>query len=103
MGESDEKSQKVRSGDTPGELSKVRVGDDPRAPWWVNYAMRAFLVIGLPTALIAVREAKDYRFEAQRLEVEVKRVETEQKRNVIFERFEKVLYRVEKKLPDESR
>jgi ribosomal protein S30 len=88
---------------TPREMKAAKVGDDPRAPWWVNYAIRVILVIGLPTALIGWREFKDYKYEGTRLEVEKKRNEVDSERNVIFSDFKRILYRVEKKLPDENR
>ena len=98
-----ESSDVRRKEQTPGPMDKVKVGDDPRAPWFVNYAIRALLVIGLPTALIGWREFKDYKYEAQRLEVESQRTKQMERTNVILERVVNVLYKVEKKLPDESR
>jgi hypothetical protein len=89
-------------GDTPRELRMVRAGDDPRVPWWANWGMKALMILGIPGALLGWREWKDYKLEERRLVVEEKRVEADQKQNVLLERFEKVLWRVERRLPTEN-
>lgn len=99
MGETD---KTARKDDTPRDVSKVRVGlEDPRIPWWANWLLKAIMAVGIPAAILGAREARDWKYEGARLENEKGRISVEEKRNVIFERFEKVLYRVERKLPDE--
>ncbi len=81
---------------------KQRSTDDPRAPWWVGAAFRAFMILGPLGSLLVWREFKDYKLEERRMMVEEKRVSADERQNVLLERFEKVLWRVERKLPAET-
>lgn len=87
---------------SPRKLAQVLVPDDPKMPWWASWGIRALMIVGIPGALLASREYRDYKYEATRLENERARIAVEEKRNVIFERFEKVLYKVERKLPNDN-
>jgi hypothetical protein len=96
-------SEEVRKREmTPGTMARVRTGEDPRAPWYVNMGFRFMLMVGLPTALIGWREFKDYKYEAQRLQVESERTKQMERTNSVMERVVGVLYKVEKKLPNEN-
>jgi len=88
---------------TPPGLTRVRAADDPRVPWWANWGMKAVMVLGLPGAFIGWREFRDWKLEEKKLAVEEKRVAADERQNVLLERFEKVLWRVERRYPDDGK
>lgn len=99
MGETDDVRRREA---TPGGLTRVRSGEDTRIPWWVNVFFKAVAVLGIPGVMLAFYAYKDYRFEEQRLDVQVKQIATQEKTNILLERFEKVLLRVERKYPEDG-
>ena len=74
----------------------------PGTPWWVSVAFRAIAMLGVPVLVLGFYMWKDYKFEERRLQVEQQRNATQEKTNVLLERFEKILWRVEKKLPADN-
>lgn len=72
----------------------------PGTPWWVTVGFRAFAVLGIPGLMLSYYVYRDYKYEGLRIEVEKSRIAAQEKQNVLLERFEKVLWRVERKLPD---
>jgi len=95
-----ENTDKVRDV-TPRDLRQVRAMDDPRVPWWANWTMKAIMILGIPGALLGWREFRDWKLEDKRIELDTRRVAADEKQNILLERFEKVLWRVERKLPEE--
>jgi hypothetical protein len=95
MGESDVLNSMVRGKDES-------VISTPGTPWWVSVLFRAVAVLGIPGMVLCYYMYKDYHYEERRLKVEELRNATQEKTNVLLERFEKVLWRVEKKLPSDG-
>lgn len=80
MGESDIGSPKIKE-------TEVVKG----APWWVNAMFKAVAVLGIPGALIAYYAYRDFKFMERGIAAQERSI-------VIMERFERVLWKVEKKL-----
>jgi hypothetical protein len=98
MGES---TDAVRE-NTPREIRAQRAMDDPRVPWWANWGMKAIMVLGIPGALLGWREFRDWKLEDRRIALEEKRVAADEKQNVLMERFERVLWKVEQHFKDDT-
>ena len=82
-------------------MKDARQGLPAGAPWWVSVAFRAIAMLGVPCIVLGFYMYKDYKFEDRKLQVEQQRNAVQEKTNVLLERFEKVLWRVERKLPAE--
>lgn len=88
---------------TPRSLQKIVTGggDDPRAPWWAAWVLKALMIVGIPGALLGSREYQDFRYKADLIAVEKQRVAVDAERNAVFKELVSVLYKMNRKLPDE--
>lgn len=89
-------------GDTGSDPANTKVVVGKDAPWWVAAAFKFIAVLGIPGVVLSFYMYKDYKFEERRLEVERQRNATQEKTNVLLERFEKVLWRVERRVGSED-
>lgn len=72
------------------------------APWYVKAGFLFLSMVGIPGALVAVREVKDWRFEERRLVIEQQRIEAQAKQNVMLEELSKTLKEIKWRLPKEN-
>lgn len=81
MGEATDKINEGQSIRIPGAIpSKALQG----APWYVHATFLFISMVGIPGALVAVREVKDWRFEERRMVIEQQRIEQQAKTNEIL-------------------
>lgn len=73
---------------------------DPRTPWWVGIGFKAVSMLGIPALMLGYYAWKDYKFEDRRIEIQRQQIAAQERTNILLERFEKVLWRVERKLPE---
>lgn len=83
----------IRNGGSIGTPSLLS-----RMPWQIQAMFLVLSMIGIPGGMVAIREARDWRLEEKRIEVERERIKAQEKTNVLLERFERVLWRVERNL-----
>lgn len=105
MSEATDKLSQDQSLKIPGVPSKALEG----FPMWIKAAFVLLSMIGIPGGMVAVREARDWRFEDRRIQLEEKRLEVDRERikedakhNVMLEQLGRVLRSLERKLPADS-
>ena len=76
-------------------LADASVISVPGTPWWVTVFFRAVAVIGIPGLLLGYYAYRDYKFMERS-------IGAQERANALMERFERVLWKVEKKIGTEE-